>query len=85
MTTKSILIGKFVDHAAPFLWGSVQDASGMTLVAEGLPFVVVNQPPYSWGFLQPFFGGGNEAEHHRVDGDGEQCACQDQRILILIQ
>ncbi len=45
MTTKSILIGKFVDHAAPFLWGSVQDASGMTLVAEGLPFVVVNQPP----------------------------------------
>jgi YD repeat-containing protein len=32
-------------QAAPFVWGSVQDASQMTLIYQGVPFLVLNQPP----------------------------------------
>ncbi len=32
--------------ALPFIWGSPQDVSGQTFVANGLPYMVVNaQPP----------------------------------------
>lgn len=30
--------------AGPFIWGSVQDASGMQLVYQAAPFFVTNQP-----------------------------------------
>lgn len=30
---------------APFVWGSLQDTSPMTLVYQGAPYVVVNQAP----------------------------------------
>ncbi|MFA6213310.1 MAG: RHS repeat domain-containing protein [Candidatus Obscuribacterales bacterium] len=32
-------------QAAPFIWGSMQDVSGMTFVSAGAPFLVANQPP----------------------------------------
>ena len=32
-------------QAAPFVWGSVQDASPMQFVYQGSPFMVVNQQP----------------------------------------
>ncbi len=31
-------------QAAPFVWGSVQDASGMQLVYQAAPFFITNQP-----------------------------------------
>jgi YD repeat-containing protein len=30
---------------APFVWGSLQDTSPMTLVYQGAPYVVVNEAP----------------------------------------
>lgn len=33
------------DDAAPFVWGQMQDVSGMTTVYQGAPFMVANQPP----------------------------------------
>jgi YD repeat-containing protein len=30
---------------APFVWGSLQDTSPMTLVYQGAPYVVVSKPP----------------------------------------
>lgn len=32
-------------QAAPFVWGSLQDANPMQFVYQGAPFLVVNQAP----------------------------------------
>jgi len=32
-------------QGAPFIWGQMQDVSGMTAVYQGAPFMVANQPP----------------------------------------
>lgn len=44
-TTKSIDASNFADRAAPFLWGSLQDLSGMTTVDRAAPFLGVNDLP----------------------------------------
>lgn len=45
MATKSIDMGSIAYQATPFLWGQLQDVSGMTTVYQGQPFLVVNDLP----------------------------------------
>ena len=45
MTTKSYDLGSMAYQAGPFLWGSLQDVSGMTTAAKAAPFVVVQDLP----------------------------------------
>lgn len=45
MTTKSFDLGTFAYQAAPFIWGSLQDVSGMTAVDKAAPFLVVQDLP----------------------------------------
>lgn len=45
MATKSIDLGAIAYQAAPFLWGQLQDVSGMNTVYGGQPFVVANDLP----------------------------------------
>ena len=43
--TKSFDLGSFAHQAAPFIWGSLQDVSGMTSVDKASPFLVVPDQP----------------------------------------
>lgn len=45
MATKTCDLGNFAYQAAPFIWGSLQDVSGMTSVGSAVPFMVVNDQP----------------------------------------
>lgn len=44
MATKSFDLGAFSDQG-PFIWGSLQDVSGMTAADKGGPFLVVQDMP----------------------------------------
>lgn len=45
MTTKSFDLGSFAYQGAPFIWGSLQDVTGMTAVGSGAPFLVAQDMP----------------------------------------
>ena len=45
MATKSIDMGALAYQGNPFLWGQLQDVSGMTSVSKGQPFLVANDLP----------------------------------------
>lgn len=45
MATKSIDMGALAYQGNPFLWGQLQDVSGMTAVSKGQPFLVANDLP----------------------------------------
>ncbi len=45
MTTKTFDLGNFAYQAAPFIWGSLQDLSGMTNVYQAAPQLGVQDMP----------------------------------------
>lgn len=43
--SKAAFSVNLADQAEPFIWGSLQDTTGLTTVYQGTPYLVAKQPP----------------------------------------